>query len=238
MFEWLIAAAFAASAADLHSMLRAADAPRVALAGSRIKVHAILDHENAASIETDITLYIGHHSEALAVFRDQKGRQRKLLFRGDESWLIAPGAKHPVKIPPEQRLYGSASFAEIARLRLARDYSAMLIRDDAPCGNAICRELAISARNDDAPYDAGTILLDDHSRMVSAEFRVASGKPVKSLEISYRRDAERRSIPARMVVTDLLNPKSPAVTTLTYGYTLPIDDDPKRFDLDRLSNPE
>jgi hypothetical protein len=61
---------------------------------------------------------------------------------------------------------------------------------------------------------------------------------VKSLEISYRRDAERRSIPARMVVTDLLNPKSPAVTTLTYGYPLPIDDDPKRFDLDRLSNPE
>jgi hypothetical protein len=41
-----------------------------------------------------------------------------------------------------------------------------------------------------------------------------------------------------MVVTDLLNPKSPAVTTLTYGYPLPIDDDPKRFDLDRLSNPE
>jgi hypothetical protein len=135
-------------------------------------------------------------------------------------------------------LYGSASFAEIARLRLARDYSAKLVRDDAPCGSTFCRELTISARSSNAPYASGSILLDDHSRMVSAEFRVASGKAVKSLEISYRRDAERRSIPASMVVTDLLNPKSPAVTTLTYGYPLPIDDDPKRFDLDRLSNPE
>lgn len=236
MFDWLIAVAIAAPAADLHAMLRAADAPRVALVGSRIKVHALLNHDNAASIETDITLYIGHHGEALAVFRDQKGRQRKLLFRGDESWLIAPGTKNPVKIPPEQRLYGSASFAEIARLRLARDYSAKLVRDDAACGSTFCRELAISARSSNAPYASGSILLDDHSRMVSAEFRVASGKPVKSLEISYRHDAERRSIPARMVVTDLLNPKAPSVTTLTYGYPLPIDDDPGRFDLKQLSN--
>lgn len=236
MFEWLIAAAFAATPADLSVMLRAADVPRVALQGTRIKVQATLERDNAVTSEADITLYIGHHGEALAIFHDQKGRQRKLLFRGNESWLIAPGTKHPVKIPPEQRLYGSASFAEIARLRLARDYSAILIRDNAPCGNSFCRELSISARNSNAPYASGNILLDDHSRMVSAEFRAASGKPVKSLEISYRRDAERRSIPAQMVIADLLNPAARMVTTLKYGYPLPIDDDPGRFDLKRLSN--
>lgn len=238
MFEWLLAAAIAAPEADLHAMLRAADAPRVALEGTRVIVHATLERDGATASETDITLYVGHHGEALAVFRDQKGRQRKLLFRSDESWLIAPGTKHPVRIPPEQRLYGSASFAEIARLRLARDYSAQRVRDDAPCGDAVCRELTISARNDNAPYASGTILLDDHSRMVSAEFRVPSGKPVKSLEVSYRRDADRRSIPAQMIVTDRLNAKGSTVTTLKYGYPLPLDDDPRRFDLKQLSNPE
>ncbi len=234
MFEWLIAAAFAATDPNVESLLRAADAPRAALEGRRIAIHATLEAHGQRRDASDLELFVGRNDEALVVFRDRKGRERMYLVRANDTFLIAPGARHPVKIPPAQRLFGGASFAELARLRLDRDYNARILRERAACGEETCVEVEITAREKNAPYAAGTLRLDAEGRMREAEFRLASGKPSKSVAIEYRRDARGRSVPKRTVITDRLRSQDALITTLEYGAPEPVADDPARFDPERL----
>jgi hypothetical protein len=139
-----------------------------------------------------------------------------------------------VKIPPTQRLFGGASFAELARLRLDRDYDARILNERVACGEESCQEVEITAREKNAPYASGILRLDAEGRMREAEFRLASGKPSKSVVIEYRRDARGQSIPGRAVITDRLRSKDALVTTLEYGTPETVADDPTRFDPERL----
>lgn len=234
MFEWLVAAAFAATDPGVESLLRAADAPRTALEGSKVAIHATLEANGKRQDASELELFVGRNDEALVVFRDRKGRERMYLVRGNDTFLIAPGTRHAVKIPPAQRLFGGASFAELARLRLDRDYDARILNEQATCGEKTCMEVEITAREKSAPYTSGTLWLDDQGRMREAEFRLASGKPSKSVVIEYRRDTRGRSVPKRTVITDRLRSQDALVTTLEYGIPEPIADDPARFDPERL----
>lgn len=234
MFEWLIAAAFAATDPGVESLLRAADAPRAALEGRRIAIHATLEARGQRRDVSDLELFVSRHDEALVVFRDRKGRERMYLVRGNDTFLIAPGARHPVKIPPAQRLFGGASFAELARLRLDRDYDARMSNEQASCGEETCVEIEITAREKSAPYASGTLRLDTEGRMREAELRLASGKSSKSVVIEYRRDTRGRSVPKRTVITDRVRSEDSLVTTLEYGMPEAVADDPARFDPERL----
>ena len=234
MFEWLIAAAFAAADTSAQALLRSADAPRAALEGRKVAIHATLEAGGRGQDISDLELFVCRNYEALVIFRDRKGRERMYLVRDNDTFLIAPGARHAVKIPPAQRLFGGASFAELARLRLDRDYDARIVNERISCGEETCVEVEITAREKSAPYASGILRLDAEGRMREAEFRLASGKPSKSVVIEYRRDARGQSIPGRAVITDRLRSKDTLVTTLEYGMPEAVTDDPGRFDPERL----
>jgi hypothetical protein len=242
MFERLIAAVLsaalsttlAATGPGVESLLRAADAPRAALEGRKVAIHATLETHGQRRDASDFELFVGRNDEALVVFRDRKGRERMYLVRGSDTFLIAPGARHAVKIPPEQRLFGGASFAELARLRLDRDYDARMLHEQVPCGEETCAEVEITARDKTAPYASGTLRLDAEGRMREAEFRLASGKPSKSVVIEYRRDPRGGSVPKRTVIKDRLRSQDALVTTLEYGMPEAVAADPARFDPERL----
>jgi hypothetical protein len=234
MPAWLLAAAFAASGPGAESLLRAADAPRAALEGQKVIIHASVEAGGRERDISDLELFVGSDNRALVVFHDRKGRARMYLVRDNVTFLIAPGARHAIAIPPAQRLFGGASFAELARLRLDRDYDGRIADDRVPCAEETCREIEITARAKNAPYAAGTLRLDDEGRMREAEFRHASGKPSKSVAITYQRDTRGNSVPKHAVITDRLHRKGNSVTTLEYGKPEPVPDDPARFDPEQL----
>lgn len=232
MFEvLLISAALAAEAPDAAALLKQADAPRQAFLHSTLRVRASIEQENGASQTGEFDVYLGNDEQQLVVFRDKRNKGRKFLTSGDKTWLIVPGSKNPIAVTANQRLLGASSFADIARVRLSRDYTGVLRPGIEACGEPAqpCRVVDISASVKSAPYASGTLWIDGSGFMRKALYKLASGKPTK--EITYRyKDGNSGTVPAGLTLTDLLSAGNSGKTTLDYLDHRPTQHPPATFD--------
>ena len=217
MFESLLLSAALAAELDAAALLQAADAPRQGLLHSIVKVRATVHQADKPPQTSDFDLYLGNDGEQLVVFRDKKNKGRKFLMRGDKAWLIVPGSQHPIAVTANQRMLGSMSYTDIARVRLAQDYSGVLQPGMQPCGEPAqpCRVLDITANTKSAPYASGTLWIDGDGLLRKAVYVLASGKPAKQIAYHYV-DKDGRMQPARLTVTDLLLSSQNGETTLEY----------------------
>jgi len=216
MFEaLLLAAALAADLPDAATLLHGADAPRRALLHSVMRLRATVQPDDGPAQTGEFDLYLGGDDEQLVVFRDKRNKGRKFLLRGDKSWLIVPGSKNPIAITANQRMLGASSFADLARVRLAQDYTGSLRPGMEPCGQPAqpCRVVEIAATTKSAPYATGTLWIDAAGLLQRAVYRLASGKAAKEIVYRYR-DKNGRSLPAGLTLEDLLLPSGK--TTLEY----------------------
>jgi hypothetical protein len=206
---------------DAHALLLRADTPRQQFLNSRVSVRATLSHDDKPGSVSDLELLIGDESHQLVLFKDSKAKGRKFLMRGDKSWLLVPGSKHPVAISPNQRMLGNISFADLARINLADDYTGRVRPDLEACathagaGTAVCRVVDIRANTRRAPYASGTVWLDGRGLAVHAVFALASGKPARAVHHDYVRQGSAWIL-KRTVIKDLLSGGNSAGTTLEY----------------------
>ena len=218
MFEvLLISAALAAEIPGAAALLKQADAPRRAFLHSTLRVRATIEQEEGAPQTGEFDIYLGNEDQQLVVFRDKRSKGRKFLTVGDKAWLIVSGSKNPIAVSANQRLLGASSFADIARVRLSRDYTGSLRSGIEPCGEPAqpCRVLDISATVKTAPYASGTLWIDGSGLLRKALYKLASGKPAK--EIIYRyKDGNSGTVPAGLTLTDLLMSDKSGKTTLEY----------------------
>jgi hypothetical protein len=217
MFEILLLSAALAAEPDAAALLQSADAPRQGLLHSIMKVRATVQQADKPSQTSDFDLYLGNDDEQLVVFRDKKNKGRKFLMRGDKAWLIVPGSQHPIAVTANQRMLGAMSYTDIARVRLAQDYSGVLQPGMQPCGEPAqpCRVLDITANTKSVPYASGTLWIDGEGLLRKAVYVLASGKPAKQITYRYV-DKAGRMQPARLTVTDLLLTSQSGETTLEY----------------------
>ncbi len=218
MFEaLLLAAALAADLPEAAALLASADAPRRAQLHSVLRLRATVQPDEGPAQTGEFDLYLGGEDEQLVVFRDKKNKGRKFLLRGDKSWLIVPGSKNPIAITANQRMLGASSFADLARVRLAQDYTGRLRPGLEPCGQPAqpCHVLEITATAKTAPYASGTLWIDALGLLQKAIYRLASGKPAKEIVYRYRND-NGRTVPAGLTLEDLLLPDNAGKTTLDY----------------------
>lgn len=218
MFEvLLLSVALAADIPDATALLKQADAPRQLFLHSTLRIRASIEQENGAPQAGEFDVYLGNDEQQLVVFRDKRNKGRKFLTSGDKTWLIVPGSKNPIAVTANQRLLGASSFADIARVRLSRDYTGVLRPGIEACGEPAqpCRVVDISANVKSAPYASGTLWIDGSGFMRKALYKLVSGKPAK--EIIYRyKDSNSGTVPAGLTLTDLLSVGSSGKTTLDY----------------------
>ncbi|MEK7758460.1 MAG: outer membrane lipoprotein-sorting protein [Pseudomonadota bacterium] len=231
MFEILLLSAVLAAEPDAAALLQSADAPRQGFLHSIVKVRATMQQTDKPSQTGDFDLYLGNDDEQLVVFRDKKNKGRKFLMRGDKAWLIVPGSQHPIAVTANQRMLGTMSYTDIARVRLAQDYSGVLLPGMQPCGEPaqLCRVVEITANTRSAPYASGTLWIDGDGLLRKAVYALASGKPAKKITYRYV-DKDGRMQPARMTVIDLLLPDKSDETTLEYLDHRPAEHPAARFD--------
>jgi len=232
MFEvLLLSVALAADLPDAAALLKQADAPRQSFLHSTLRIRASIEQENGAPQTGEFDVYLGNDDQQLVVFRDKRNKGRKFLTSGDKTWLIVPGSKNPIAVTANQRLLGASSFADIARVRLSRDYSGVLRPGIEACGEPAqpCRVVDISAHVKSAPYASGTLWIDGSGFMRKALYKLASGKPAK--EIIYRyKDGNSGTVPAGLTLTDLLSVGNSGKTTLDYLEHRPTRHPPSTFD--------
>jgi len=201
-------------------MLESADAPRKALLNSEVAVHAIVFQAGTPNQTFDMKVYIGSAERELVVFTGGKERGRKFLMSGNKTWLLVPGSKHPIAISPNQRMAGSFSFSDLARIRLSADFTGTLRAQAEACGVSdapqTCNVIDVTAKSRSAPYASGTLWIDTHGVLRRAVFALPSGKPAKQVEYHYRRSGGALML-SEMEITDMIMPLRRIITRLEYG---------------------
>lgn len=206
---------------DAQAMLIRADAPRQQFLNAKVKVRVSQTRADRPEKTSELELYIGDENHQLVLFKDRKAKGRKFLLQGDKSWLLVPGSKHPVAISPNQRMLGNISFADLARIHLATDYTGKVRPGLVPCaslegnGTAVCRVVEISARVPRLPYASGTLWIDGRGLAVHTVFALASGKPARAVDHEYMQQGTGWIL-RRSVIRDLLSGAIPSTTTLEY----------------------
>lgn len=146
---------------------------------------------------------------ALVRFLAPKDAGKFVLRRGREAWLLAPGAKSPVKMAPALAPAGGAALDELLSLRLARDYRAVAAVES---GGVVTFDLEAAHAGVDPPRVRWAV---DRARRLPlrAEFRSAEGKTRRLIEFKSWRDA-RKLVPGELVAKDLLRAGSPLVVRI------------------------
>jgi len=118
----------------------------------------------------------------LVRFLGAQQRGKYLLYADAALWLIAPGAKKPVKLPRSFRLQGSASLDDILGFRYSRDYSISRAEAGRDADGPVVR-LHLVARKPGMQYpEVLYVVRPEAGRPVSVELRLKSGKLATSLE--------------------------------------------------------
>jgi outer membrane lipoprotein-sorting protein len=145
---------------------------------------------------------------SLVRFLSVRSKGQSLVMRGDDMWLFLPAVARPVRITPIQRLMGNVSNGDLARLRYASDYEAIM-DGEAVVDGEDCDVLDLRARRKAATYQRVRYFVrKSDARPVRADYFLTSGKPVKRATFSELREMAGRPILSRIVIEDAERPAS------------------------------
>ena len=231
----MLAAAMAAAPTDaeVQSWLAAVDQARQAFGEAKITARATNFVDGKQIGTADFDIYVKGRDHALIVFRGGKNNGRKALTVGEKMWLIIPGTENPVPITKNQRLMGGASFGDVASMRLAEDYTAVLRPETENLGDRPAYVLDLTAKSPKAPYPKVTLWLDTQDKRArKLLFFLPSGREAREVTFTKFRKIGDKTAVAEMEIVDKLGPNAGEVTRLEY-----LDIQPAKID-DRVFTPE
>ncbi|MBA2302238.1 MAG: outer membrane lipoprotein-sorting protein [Acidobacteria bacterium] len=145
---------------------------------------------------------------SLVRFLSVRSKGQSLLMRGDDMWFFLPAVARPVRITPIQRLMGNVSNGDIARLRLADDYSPT-IEGAADADGQQVTILDLRARRKGATYQrVGYFVRQSDGLPLTAEYFLTSGKPIKTARFGNLRDMGGKSTLTTIIIQDVAHPAS------------------------------
>ena len=150
-------------------------------------------------------------------FLDPADVGKAVVSKGEDSWLILPGTKNPIRIPKSQRLSGGFSASEMSRTRFTDYYDAVLERAEVLDGRE-CSVLRLTARKGRNPtYPVTRVWIDGKEGLYrKAVFLVASGKTAKETTFDEYRVVKGALSLSKMTIVDELRPGKTVVEYLDY----------------------
>src|SRR5262245_6851720 len=228
----MLAAVMAGTPTDAEgqSWLAAVDQARQALGEAKITARATNFVDGKQIGTADFDIYVKGRDHALIVFRGGKNNGRKALTVGEKMWLIIPGTENPVPITKNQRLMGGASFGDVASMRLAEDYTAVLRPEQENVGDRPAYVLDLTAKSPKTPYPKVTLWLDTQDKRArKLLFFLPSGREGREVTFTKFRKIGDKTAVAEMEVVDKLGPNAGEVTRLEYLDIQPAKIDDKVF---------
>ena len=151
----------------------------------------------------EVEVWRSGESKTLVRFLSPKERGKYLLRLGRQLWLVAPGAREPVRLSPSYRLYGGATLDEVLGTRLVRDYAVESASEEEDAGGrVVVLELRAQAEHLLFP-EVRYVVREATERPIRAEYRLRSGRPATAVEfVEWNEKGSRYA--RRLVVRDLL----------------------------------
>lgn len=205
-----------AFAEDPAALLRRADRIREAWPEVVITLRVTVTKPGAPS-STGTFKVEAKGGNSRVTFQDPADAGKSVVSKGDDSWLILPGAKNPIRIPKSQRLSGGFSASEMSKTRFSEDYDAVFERADQFDGRA-CSVLRLTARKGRSPtYPVARVWIDGKEGLTrKAVFLVASGKTAKETTFDAYRVVRGTLSLSKMTIVDELRPGTTVVEYLDY----------------------
>jgi hypothetical protein len=151
----------------------------------------------------EVEVWRSGEAKTLVRFLNPKERGKYLLRLGRQLWLVAPGAKEPVRLSPSYRLYGGATLDEVLGIRLAGKYAVESASEEEEAGGrVVILELRAKAEHVLFPQ-VRYVVREATERPIRAEYRLMSGRPATAVEFVEWNDKGSRYA-RRLVVRDLL----------------------------------
>jgi hypothetical protein len=192
---------YQASAADVKTLLKEADAYRITAESLRVDTEVRTFKGEQPDKTRLYHVYVKPGRRSLVVFRSPAERGQKMLMLGDDFWLVLPTSQRPLRITPMQKLLGDASTGDIASLTWAGDYDGE-VTGEALIEGLPCLKLDIAGLRKGVSYPRIVLYLAKSDRRpVHAELYVASDKLAK--EAAFRiGEVGGRKVVTLMTLTD------------------------------------
>lgn len=191
--------------AELAALLAASDPFAAAPEQARVELAFVA----ANGVEVPLEIWRRGDELALVRFLAPRDLGKFVLRRGREAWLLAPGAREPVKMSPALAPAGGAALDELLALRLGRDYRATAAAESR---GVVTFDLEAVRAGIDPPRVRW--LVDRAARRpLRAEFRTATGSVRRLVEFKGWR-AGKRLEPTEVVAKDVLRGGRPLVVRI------------------------
>lgn len=225
-FVLFVPAAFSTPAPeDVTAKLRKADQVRGAWNEALLKLRVTTSKPGAPPSSKLIEVWVKGNDRARIVFADPKDAGKLVVSKGDESWLVLPGTKNPIRIPRRHRVTGGFAAADVSKIRFAEEYDGVVEREDVLDGRP-CEVLRLAAKAGRKPSFPVVRLWIDRKEGLYRKvvFLVASGKTAKETTFDAYRTYRGILSVERMTIVDALKPGTTVVEYLDYEKR-PVSDD-------------
>ncbi len=200
-------------AADVKSLLKAADDFRLAAAEVQVETRIRLYRNGELDKERLYSVLVKPDRRSLVVSKSPVEKGQKVLMLADDFWIILPSSQRPIRITPMQKLLGDASAGDIASMTWSDDYDGT-IAGEAEMAGRHCLRLELEAQHKGTTYKRIVLFLAKaDSEPVFAELYVASDKLAKEASFEMGSLEGRHQVVA-MKLTDRI--QSGRVTEIRY----------------------
>lgn len=190
---------------DAEELLRRSDTGALSPAAFRARLAVT---GPAAKGRHEVEVWRSAEGDTLVRFLDAKERGKFVVQHDGQQWLLAPGAKKPVRLKSSYRLYGGATLDEIFGVRLAQAYDVESVEEKAdPGGELVVFELRAKTEGMLFPQ-VRYVVRASTERPVSAVYRLRSGRAATSASFLDWNE-EGTPYARRVVLEDLLRKKGP-----------------------------
>ncbi|MFK5891713.1 MAG: outer membrane lipoprotein-sorting protein [Pseudomonadota bacterium] len=148
-----------------------------------------------------------------------KHKGDKLLMVSGNMWFYKPGLSRPIPISRRQRLYGEASYGDIAATNYAYDYSIESVHN-ADLNGKTCWVFDLKSKSKKNNYDLIRYWIDQKQKTgIKADYFSVSGKKIKSAILEYQHtiDVGEKKWPflSKISILDSIKTESATIISLS-----------------------
>jgi outer membrane lipoprotein-sorting protein len=217
--QWIAGAALlaagAASAADVETILRKADAFR--LPENSAQVESLVQTYKAGQLDKEkrYQVLIKPQGRSLVLFRSPGEQGQKVLMVGDDFWMLMPSSARPIRITPLQKLLGDASTGDITNMTWAGDYSGTL-GEEVEIKGVPCLTLELAANRKSLSYQRIVLhVAKKDYRPVHADLYAQSNRKLKQARFEMEVRDGRQTVSRMVLVDEVQTGRETVVTTLS-----------------------
>jgi outer membrane lipoprotein-sorting protein len=140
---------------------------------------------NSKEKQSIYKVYFKNSENTLVAFKEPKFEKGNILLMvGEDLWYYVRDTKRPTRITPVQKLSGSVSYGDLARLGWSKDYT-IDSHEETKLNNTDTYILNLHAKSQGATYQKIKLWIDKNTfKPTKAEVFLLSGKLYKSLKFT------------------------------------------------------